>query len=97
MKLTIEEVFGILPPDQTEVSNERTPDLGNITNPNWSSKMKQFQLGLQNDKETVLSNMVSDKANVGSLSYFLDFITSSQAQIFAFMLSVIEKILNKEK
>ena len=97
MKLTMDEIFEILPVSQDEVETERTNDLGNITNPNWSGKMKQFSLGLQNSKETILSNMIAKKTSNNSLSLgdFLDFMRSSQQQIFDFMFRIIDRILSK--
>ena len=98
--MTIEEVFGILPVSQDEVEIERTNDWGNITNPNWGGKMKEFSLGLQNSKETILSNMIAKKTNnnneIGSLGIFLDFMQSSQQQMFDLIYRIIERILNKK-
>jgi hypothetical protein len=97
-KLTIEEVFGILPVDQDEVEIDRTNDWGSIRDPNWTSPLKKFNLGLQNSKETILSNMIAKKTNNNSicLSDFLDYMTSTQSILFDFMYKIIDRILTKE-
>ena len=99
-RLTIDEVFGILSPSSDEIEISRTPDLGKISDPNWSSTIKKFSLGLQNDKETTLSNMIAKKINKDEtygLSYFLDHMRISQELIFKFMLDIIDRLIAKEK
>lgn len=97
LKLSLEEIFGILPVDEDEVEIERTPDLGNISSPNWDAPMKKFSLGLQNAKETVLSNMIAKKINNSpKLSDYLDFITTSQNMLFEFIYKLIDRILQRK-
>lgn len=98
LKLTLDEVFDILPVPSEEVEIERTNDLGNISDANWNSPLKQFSLGLQNAKETTLSNMIATKLkdNSISLSMLLDFINTSQSAIFSFMLSIIDRLLSRD-
>src|SRR3989304_4374125 len=92
LKLSMDEVFGILQPlDYDEVETERTPDYGNVSNPNWNSKLKIFSLGLHNAKESTLSNMVAKKTSNSSLSLydFLDFVKSQQRMFFDLISSII--------
>ena len=98
MKLTMDEVFGMLPVDPDEVEIDRTNDWGNIREPNWTSPIKQFSLGLQNSKETVLSNMIAKKIGGNSvhLSDFLDYMTSSQSILFDFIYKLLDRIISKK-
>jgi len=96
MKMSIEDIFGILPVDQDEIEIPRTNDLGNISDPNWSSPMKRFSLGLQNSKETILSNMIAKKTNnFNQLSPFLDYMISTQNMIFDLIYKLLDKIGDK--
>jgi len=99
-RLTIDEVFGILSPSSDEIEISRTPDLGKISDPNWSSTIKKFSLGLQNDKETTLSNMIATKINKNEtygLDYFLEHIQMTQKMLFTFILDIIDKLLKEKK
>jgi hypothetical protein len=94
MIYTIDEIFGMMPVSSKEVETPRTNDLGNIREPNWDSKLKQFSLGLQNSKESILSNMIIDKmpSNTFGINDFLNYLETSQMRFFDFLMSVIEKM-----
>ena len=93
MKYTMDEIFGVVPPSQQEVETPRTPNIGDIREPNWDGPMDQFHLGLQNAHESVLSNMIADKTkNSFGISDFLNYVEISHTKLFEFILSVLEKI-----
>lgn len=94
LRYSIEEVLGMLPVSQKEVELPRTNDFGNSSAPNWETSMQRFTLGLQNAKETTLSNSMADKMNKGfGISDFLRYLDTNQMRLFDFVLSAIERVM----
>jgi hypothetical protein len=98
LKYNIDEVFGIMIPDEEEVEVGRTPDFGSLSKgPNWNDQTKVFQLGMHNAENSILSNMISSKMkkNAPSLYDFLDAIQSQQRLWMELITNIIDKILEK--
>ena len=97
LKYSIDEVFGIMIPDEDEIETPRTPDFGSIRSPNWSEPTKIFQIGLHNSESSILSNMIAKKTKQDSLSLydFLDFARSTQRMLMDFITQIIERLLDK--
>lgn len=97
LKFTLDEAFGIQPVSQEEVELNRTNDYETILDPNWQSQMTQFSMGMQNSRETILGNIMSSRNEDFKLSEFLSFMSSSQAALFDFILSVLRLLIRKPK
>ena len=97
LKYNIDEVFGIMIPDEEEVEVGRTPDFGSLSKgPNWNDQTKVFQLGMHNAENSILSNMIAKKTKDSlSLYDFLDFARSTQRMMMEFLTTIIEKMLDK--
>lgn len=98
IKLDIDEVFGIMIPDEEEVEVGRTPDFGSLSKgPNWNAQTKVFQLGMHNAENSILSNMIAKKTRQDSLSLydFLDYARSTQRMLMDFISEIITKMLDK--
>ena len=96
LRYSLDEILGVREPSPKEVEIPRT--VGLPSDPNFTEPMAEFSLGLQNSKETVLSNMIAEKTQGASfgLSEFLDCINTQQSRLFDFLYRIIERLLGLE-
>lgn len=80
------------------VELEKTPNFGNIVvDPNWTSPLTKFDLGLFNDKESVLSDLIAKKLNKKlpetSLNFKISDLISSFMTSHLFLLKLLMVLL----
>lgn len=99
MAFNLEEVYKIEPLEKEEIELEKTNDFEDLLSPNWTNKVKRFNLGLENSKSTVLSNMTADKIN--KIKSTNDWLLSELIQLIStshlFVLRLLARLLLKEK
>ena len=90
------EIFGIRSPSQEEVEIPRTENLDNLLDPNQDSDLDKWELGKDNARDSVLSNMISSKlakSNSFNISEILEVLDKHYTLLFSLMEKVIDKLL----